>query len=35
MKFDIQVLFFENLSKKIRVSLKSNKNSGYFALRPI
>ena len=26
--------FFENLSKKIKVSLKSDKNNGYFTWRP-
>jgi hypothetical protein len=34
MKFDICV-FFEKLSRKIQVSLKSDKKSGYFARRPI
>jgi hypothetical protein len=29
MKFDIGI-FFENLSKKIQVALKSEKNKGYF-----
>ena len=29
MKFDISV-FYENLSRKIQVSLKSDKNKGYF-----
>ena len=34
MKFDISV-FFGNLSKKIEVSLKFDKNNGYFTSRPI
>jgi len=33
MKFDIW-LFFENLSRKL-VSLKQDKNNGYFIWRPI
>jgi hypothetical protein len=34
MKFDILV-FFENLSRKFQVSLKSDKNNGYFTWRPV
>ena len=34
MKFDIWV-FFEKLSRKFQVPLKSNKNNGYFTCRPI
>ena len=34
MKFDISE-FFENLSRKNQVSLKSDKNSGYFTRRPV
>ena len=34
MKFDTWI-FFENLSRKFKVSLKSNKNNGYFTWRPI
>jgi hypothetical protein len=34
MKFDIWG-FFENLSRKIWVSLKSDKNNGYFTWRPM
>jgi hypothetical protein len=34
MKFEIW-LFFETLSRKLNVSLKSDKNDGYFTWRPI
>ena len=34
MKSDIWI-FFENLSRKIQVSLKSDKNNGYFTRRPV
>jgi len=34
MKFDISG-FFENLSRKIQASLKSNNNNRYFTWRPI
>jgi hypothetical protein len=34
MKFNF-LIFFENLPRKIQVSLKSDKNNGYFKWRPV